>query len=109
MVTRVQISYIEAVITCPHCGTQAKSQLPGEENAIPAGSEFVCAACGVVYEIFIRRPNRDAQLRNEADRAGADELGTFVSCPRCGRRRNLYANTVAYCQHCGDRTFVYAG
>jgi transcription elongation factor Elf1 len=74
MITKIQISYIEAVITCPHCGKQAKSQLLGEENAIPAGSEFVCVACGTVYEIFIRRPTRDAELRNEAVGAGADGL-----------------------------------
>lgn len=60
------------------------------------------------YQYEIVEQSRATELRNEADRAGADGLGTFVSCPKCGKRRNLYANTVAYCQHCGDRTFVYA-
>jgi len=73
MSTKVQISYIEAVITCPHCGKQAKAQLLGKENAIPAGSEFVCVACGTVYEIFIRRPNRVAEQRNEAVGAVAED------------------------------------
>lgn len=50
---------------------------------------------------------RATELRNEAIGAGADELGNFVSCPKCGERRNQYGDSVIACQHCGDRTFSY--
>ena len=49
---------------------------------------------------------RDAQLRNEADGAGAGESRMIYSCPKCGKPRDRYDDWVQECLHCGDASII---
>ena len=96
MVTKIQIAYIEARIICPHCGYEGNFQTPENGDAVPAGFEFMCAACGTVYEIYLKRPTRDAQLR-----IGADDAGQ--TCPYCNDTKVLLnGDEERTCWHCYD-------
>ena len=95
------------LLRCPQCKKLIEKYPPGKWDAVSDKDMFRCADCGVDYMIRFDCLTRATELRNEAIRAGADELGKFVSCPKCGNRRNQYDKTVAFCQHCGDLTFVY--
>jgi hypothetical protein len=45
---------------------------------------------------------RDAEQRNGAERAGADDLWAFYHCSTCGRGRNRKGVIVESCPNCGD-------
>ena len=61
-VPNVDIAYIEAIITCPRCGNPGEFQSPEDQTGVHAGSKFMCVACENVFEIYIRRPTRAAEL-----------------------------------------------
>jgi hypothetical protein len=52
---------------------------------------------------------RDAELRDEAEKAGADESRMVYSCPKCTKARNRYGDYVQVCLHCGDAAFYLEG
>ena len=53
----VQKVYIEAGLHCPRCGSRVDVIPPIKDMAIDGGSEFVCAACGTVFEIGLIAPD----------------------------------------------------
>lgn len=58
-------------------------------------------------ELFVPRGlTRDAQQRNEADRAGAAEMEHIIPCPQCGLTRETNMTVVKECPYCGDAEWV---
>lgn len=76
----VEKVYIEATITCPHCKAEMNVLPPVKDMAIPGGSEFVCAACGGVSEIYLVAPEPRSPTKRATDGLKAEGLCWCTTC-----------------------------
>ena len=93
-IQNVNIAYIEAVITCPRCGNPGEFQSPDDQAGVHAGSKFMCVACENVFEIFIKRPTRAAELPLEP---------TTPIQAACDENHDAWSKLYNYCPNCGAR------
>lgn len=83
MITKIEKVYVEAVLICPECGNKVGPLLPGKKYAIDAGKEFVCAACGTVFEVYLtspdtqRSPTLRAPVQPEQKCPACDGIGSM--------------------------------
>ena len=101
-IPNVNIAHIEAVITCPRCGNPGEFQSPDDQMGVHAGSKFMCVACENVFEIYIKRPTRAAELPLEpttqhSEAGDAPTLSGLYNCQLCGLEK---CSQPGICQDC---------
>ena len=72
-------------------------KLPGNNDAVRGNTLSVIALSD-----FATWLDRDAQLRNEAERAGALVVDHIIPCGLCGHTRETNMSVIKACPHCGD-------
>ena len=67
------------MLFCPKCRWRFPVKLPAFALATRDRNFIRCAACGEEYSVRVELLARDAQQRNEADDAGADDRAKELS------------------------------
>ena len=96
-----QIVIVQSFV-CPKCSVLIDVFPPILSEVIFHGCVMRCPNCEANFRIDFTLLDRDAQQRNEAERAGADKTNNMELCGNCGTPRFIHGAVVEACPKCGD-------